>query len=511
MRGNARILLLTAVASCVTAAPVYAQVRQFDVPAQDAANAIGLLGRQANIQIVAARMFSKGKRTNAVRGVMNVDTALATLLAGTGLVAQRSGPQTYVVVDARSRPITLTEPSTRVTLVKTAAPATIVSPPEPQAAAGQAEANAPTDVQPEPDQDIVVTGIRASQRASQDLKRNASVIVDAITATEVGKFPDANIADSLQRITGVAIQRNNGEGQYITVRGFGPQYNNVLVNGRTMATGTIGREFDFGSLSSNLISRAEVYKSYQPQLQEGGIGATVNVTTARPIEGPGGFHLSAHGGAVRDLLAKTTTPDVGGIFSYRNEDSSFAIEASLNYTQRKSFEDSAQTGGWFAVAPNSSTVSIINGTPQSRGLSPAAYSFLNANGTQDVYLPQDYQFWRSSINSQRLTGNATVQYRPVDSLLLTFDALYSRYTLARTDRLYKSFFVQPYFGDIAFDQNGTVTHFTRPGRDFSPPTRRSRPTLVRCRSSRTMSSTTAIRGSRPISSVATRSGRRTTD
>jgi TonB-dependent receptor len=330
--------------------------------------------------------------------------------------------------------------------------------PQPSAPADAAAAAA--------DDVIVVIGIRASQRASQDVKRNSSVIVDAITATEVGKFPDANIADSLQRITGVAIQRNNGEGQFITVRGFGPQYNNVLVNGRTMATGTNGREFDFGSLSSNLISRAEVYKSYQPQLQEGGIGATVNITTARPIEGLAGFHVTAHGGGVRDLLAKTTTPDVGGILTYRNDDSSFGIEASLNYTQRKSFEDSAQVGGWFAVAPNSNTVSIINGTPASRGLTPAAYSFLNAGGMKDLFLPQDYQFWRSSIDSRRLTGNATVQYRPADTLLLTFDALYSRYTLARPDRLYKSFFVQPYFSDIAFDQNGTVTHFTRPGRDF---------------------------------------------
>lgn len=321
-------------------------------------------------------------------------------------------------------------------------------------------------VEGQPQDEIVVTGFRASQRAAIDLKRSSSVIVDAITATEVGKFPDANIADSLQRITGVAIQRNNGEGQFITVRGFGPQYNNVLVNGRTMTTGTNGREFDFATLSSNLISRAEVYKSYQPQLQEGGIGATVNITTPRPLEGPAGTHFSARAGGVYDLLSKETTPDVGGVATYKNDAGTLGIQASINYTRRKSFDDSARTGGYFAVAPNSNTVQIINGTPQSRGLTPASISFLNAGGSQDLYLPQDYQTWRSTIDSRRLTGNATLQARPTENVTVTLDGLFSRYQLNRTDRLYKSFFVQPYFSDIKFDDNGTVTHFTRPGNAF---------------------------------------------
>lgn len=469
MRGNTRTLLLAAVASCVTAAPAFAQVKQFDVPAQDAADAIGLLGRQANIQIVAARAFSKGKKTNAVRGVMNVEAALTTLLAGTGLTAQRSGPQTYVVVRTSGRSTTMVEQPVTVAMVKASASSVMDVQPEAQVAPGQAEANGNSPVAQEPQEagaDIVVTGIRASQRASLELKRSATVIVDAITATEVGKFPDANIADSLQRITGVAIQRNNGEGQFITVRGFGPQYNNVLVNGRTLATGTAGREFDFASLSSGLISRAEVYKTYQPQLQEGGIGATVNITTARPLDAQTGFHVTARGGGIYDLLSKQLTPDVGGVATYKNGDGTFGIEASLNYTQRKSFIDRAFSGGWFPIRPNSNSILIINGTPQSTGLTPAAYSFLNTGGTRDLYLPQTYETWRSTVDQQRLSSNATIQYRPADNVLVTLDGLYSRFTQNRIDTIYKSFFVPPYFSDITFDQNGTVSHFTRPGRNF---------------------------------------------
>lgn len=313
---------------------------------------------------------------------------------------------------------------------------------------------------------IVVTGIRASQRASLDLKRSASVIVDAITATDVGKFPDANIADSLQRITGVSISRAGGEGQYITVRGFGPQYNNVLINGRTLATDTLGREFDFATLSSSLISRAEVFKTYQSQLQEGGIGATVNIVTARPIEGQTGFHMNAHAGGVYDLLSKKTTPNLGGVATWKNADGTFAVEASLNYTHRKSFDDQAKVEGWFSVAPNSDTVWLINGTPQSTGLTPDDYIPLNRNGTQNLYIPQAYDNWRATIDSRRLTGNLTAQFQPSDRLLVTLDGLYTKFMVDTTNTYYKSFFVQPYFKDITFDENGTVTNFTRPGRNF---------------------------------------------
>ncbi|GGB22924.1 TonB-dependent receptor [Sphingomonas metalli] len=330
-----------------------------------------------------------------------------------------------------------------------------------------AAATAPADAMPgADDSDIIVTGIRASQRASLEAKRQSSVILDAVTATDVGKFPDANIADSLQRITGVAIERTGGEGQYITVRGFGPQYNNVLVNGRTLATTSIGREFDFATLSSALISRAEVFKSYDPKLQEGGIGATVNIVTARPLEGATGFHVTAQAGSIYDLLSKKATPNLGFVAAYHSPDGRFGVEASLNYTRRKSFDDQAKVEGWFAVAPDSKTVSLINGTPQSTGLTPAAYSFLNDGGTRTLYVPQAYDNWRATFDQKRITTNLTAQYRPTDTLTVTLDGLYSKYDTYTRNTYYKSFFVQPYFADIGFDANGTVTNFTRPGRAF---------------------------------------------
>src|SRR6476660_1113498 len=146
-------------------------------------------------------------------------------------------------------------------------------------------------------QEVVVTGLRGSLKASMETKRDAVGVVDAINAEDIGKFPDTNLAESLQRITGISIDRRNGEGALVTARGFGPQYNMVTLNGRQMPTAdayadgtiTIGgvagnsRSFNFANLAAEAISAVEVYKTGRADIATGGIGATINVRTARPF------------------------------------------------------------------------------------------------------------------------------------------------------------------------------------------------------------------------------------
>src|SRR5688572_6972058 len=108
---------------------------------------------------------------------------------------------------------------------------------------------------------VVVTGIRSSLRRAMEIKRSSGEIVDSIASESLGKFPDTNIAESLQRITGVSIDRSGGEGQAVTVRGFGPEFNTVLLNGRRIVSDTGGRSFNFDVLPAELISRVDVYKS----------------------------------------------------------------------------------------------------------------------------------------------------------------------------------------------------------------------------------------------------------
>jgi len=320
----------------------------------------------------------------------------------------------------------------------------------------------PADAAVEPSQtapaaeEIVVTGIRGSLASSARIKREAQQIVDTISAEDVGKFPDANIAESLQRITGVAIDRSGGEGQFITVRGLGPEFNTVLVNGRVMATDNPGREFSFDVLSSNMIQRSDVYKSSVPELQEGGIGATVNIITARPLEGRSGFHLAASAGGIYDTLRDKLSPDLSAVASFTNEEKTVGIVLAGSYTNRYSQLDYVRTEGWL-FGPQR----VVDGTADSTGLTPDA--IVTTPG--DVHTPQNLQFARQLDRRRRINVSGTFQAQLSDSLLLTIDGIYSRFDVSSARNIFANFYSAPYIG-MEVDEQGTVTGFNRPGQQF---------------------------------------------
>src|SRR5262245_42668090 len=147
--------------------------------------------------------------------------------------------------------------------------------------------------------EVVVTGIRGSLQASMDIKKNATGVVDAISAEDIGKFPDTNLAESLQRVTGVSIDRVNGEGSQVTVRGFGPNFNLVTLNGRQLPAASVAtitgnptsagsqgnsRSFDFSTLAAEGVSGLEVYKTGNAAQPSGGMGATINIKTIKPLD-----------------------------------------------------------------------------------------------------------------------------------------------------------------------------------------------------------------------------------
>src|SRR3954468_2404430 len=135
---------------------------------------------------------------------------------------------------------------------------------------------------------IIVSGVRASLGRSVDLKRGAGTVQDSISAVELGKFPDDNVADSLSHITGVAISRTaGGEGQKVSVRGLGPDYTITTFNGRLLGTDSAGRYFAYDVLPADVISGADVVKSTQAQLIEGAIGGLVNLRSASPFDQKG--------------------------------------------------------------------------------------------------------------------------------------------------------------------------------------------------------------------------------
>jgi TonB-dependent receptor len=313
-------------------------------------------------------------------------------------------------------------------------------------------ANDPNPI--DPASTVVVSGIRGSLATSLTTKRLQDGVVDAVSAEDAGKFPDTNIAESLQRVTGVQIQRNGGEGRYISVRGLGPEFNNVLVNGRTLTSDTGGREFSFDLLSSDLISKALVYKTSQPFLPEGGIGSTVDIQTARPLSGKIGHTSVVNVSESYDSNSKKHTPNASGMYSFANEARTFGVTGSVSYTDRASKQNKAINDAW-----NYRDVAMINGDLNSKGLTMADVT------TRKLYIPQSFGYQQENESRKRLVGNLTVQYNPSPTWKMTADALYSRLD-QRNSVIAFSDWNNPAQLGVKYDSNSQVTSFLRPGSIF---------------------------------------------
>ncbi|MEM1052978.1 MAG: TonB-dependent receptor [Pseudomonadota bacterium] len=302
---------------------------------------------------------------------------------------------------------------------------------------------------------IVVTGFRRSLQDAINLKRDNSAVVDAISAEEIGKFPDQNVAEALQRITGVAIDRAGGEGQSITVRGLGPEFNAVLLNGRTLATDNPGREFSFDVLSADIIQSAEVYKSSLPGLQSGGIGAVVNIQTAKPLDRLG-FNASLSTAAIYENLSEDLGADISGVVSWSN--GTVGVLFGGSYQVRNSQFDRNITNG-FALREGDAA---IFAPESSTGLQAGDIGALPAGSR----LQQQVIFSRDEQDRERITLNGALQFAPSDRFTATFDGLYSRLDIESFDQQFSGFFSPPFI-DPQIDANGTVTSFSRPSEDFA--------------------------------------------
>ncbi|MES2321413.1 MAG: TonB-dependent receptor [Pseudomonadota bacterium] len=300
---------------------------------------------------------------------------------------------------------------------------------------------------------VVVSGMRASLQSSLERKRAADGVQDAVSAEESGKFPDTNVAEALQRVSGVAIERNAGEGQFITVRGLGPELNQVLVNGRMISTDNPGREFSFDMLSADLIARAEVYKSARPGLPEGGIGATIDVQTARPFDSQGNRAV-LNASAARDSLSGKTTPALAGLYAYTNRARSLGVLASFSYTDRASRRDYVSIDQW-----SYREALLVNGDLSARGLGTDALT------RQSLFTPSNLGFHREPERRKRAVANATLQARPLAELLLTADVLYAHLDQRSEDTAFSGYF-NPQFLGVRHDANGTITGMSRPGTAF---------------------------------------------
>lgn len=329
-------------------------------------------------------------------------------------------------------------------------------------------------------EEVVVTGIRSSLKRASDIKRSASGVVDAISAEDIGVFPDTNLAESLQRITGVSIDRSRGEGSKVTVRGLGPTFNLVTLNGRQMPTANgDNRSFDFADLASEGIAGVQIYKSGNADVPTGGIGSTINIQTTKPLNSPG-LKSVVSLKAVHDTSTEkgdSLTPELSGIYSNTFANDTFGISISGSYQERDNGVNEATVGDYnnFLGSVNSDWGSN-QGTQQWGGL-PTNADQTNRPGDSDIYaVPQSIGYEIAEFSRERLNGQLTMQWDATENLRATVDYTYSEVDFERTFNNYSGWFNfgaqvteytdGPIASPLIYQENGAATDFAMAaGRD----------------------------------------------
>lgn len=406
-----------------------AQVRRFDIPAQPARTGIPQFAHQAGIQILAPGSITEGVRVNRVEGPMEVASALRLLLSGTDLVPVKVG-HAFVL---RRR--------------AAAAPRQLAIAQREPAAAGQAEGGGQqmpvSAADAEAPEDIVVTGIRASLQESINVKRAADSIVDVITAQDIGKLPDQNIAESMSRITGVQISRREGDGSNFTVRGI--SQNRLEINGRNYIGPGNGGNAALESVSPEILSSIVVIKSPTADMPEGALGATVNLKTKRPLElddfVAAGRIQGAHADQA-DHVGWRGSAMVSKAFGDR-----FGLLASVAYSDTKTLGYAFDAGGW-------TRTNAIDG---------------DGDGVDDPGLFRPNRFMARIFDraEQRLTLNGTAQWRPTDTLEIILDATFNHLKRQRNSVNYQVLFNNNDVDAIVND-SGTVVAGTFTGVTVRP-------------------------------------------
>jgi TonB-dependent receptor len=344
-----------------------------------------------------------------------------------------------------------------------------------EATNAQPVAQDPASTPPPVSDDIVVTGIRASLERSIDIKRNSFGIVDAISAQDIGKFPDTNLAESLQRIPGVSINRRNGEGAQVTVRGFGPDYNMVTLNGRQLAasdqtsvggnndfTRSTGRSFDFSNLASEGVKTLEVYKTGRAAIPSGGIGAAINVVTRRPLDArESGFNGSFGVKADYDTSADAcidcgshVTPQGSGLISWSNPDHTFGASLFGSYQKRNFSSMAASVNGW-----NISTLAALLDPSGSHVNAATKINNAPSDPNTLVARPDDARYHFAETSNERLNFQGSLQFKPTDRLTLTADGLYAQ-NRASERRSDEANWFAGLFDEITFDKGQKVATAT---------------------------------------------------
>lgn len=332
---------------------------------------------------------------------------------------------------------------------------------------GQEAATTPAATNSESLEEVTVTGYRNSIEESLEQKREANAFVDVINAEDVGKFPDKNVADSLQRVPGIVITRDGGEGSRVSIRGLQADLTLTQLNGNFIASADSldpSRSFNYLLLPSNMIASLEVFKSPEARIDEGGVGGTVILRTREPLDLPAWSGSVSAEGTDSDTT-REIDPQVSGQISWKNQAETFGLFAGATSQKRTNRElrASTETWRWWTDSRETQPATDVNGNTYANDDS-IGYWFGTGTTTRDgqhysgYWAPQSVNQSIFKQERERIGIQTTAQWKPVDKLKLT--ANYFRFELKgdNTSNVLKipEWGYDSYFTGATFDASGTI-------------------------------------------------------
>jgi len=330
---------------------------------------------------------------------------------------------------------------------------------------------------------VTVTGYRYAIEKSLQQKRDANAVVEVITAEDVGKFPDKNVADALQRVPGVIITRSGGEGKNVSVRGLSSELTLTELNGNYIATaesnGDPTRSFNYTLLPSNMLGSAELFKSPEARIDEGGIGGTVILHTRRPLEMESNTGFVSVEGTWADTTRKTDG-QASASYAWHDKDERFGVFVGYTDQKRTTRTLGASTESWQWYGRDEGGTAVdVNGNPSDFNSNWwGGTGFYDQSGKYytGFMMPTSVNFDVKEEERERKGGQLTLQFKPLDNLTLT--ANYFRFDLSQNAQTHTikvpEWNIARYWGDgnwaggrlldgLTLDPSGTIVT----GADYS--------------------------------------------
>ncbi len=332
-------------------------------------------------------------------------------------------------------------------------------------------------------EEIQVTGFRASLNTALNQKRESTAAVDSIVAEDIGKFPDSNLAESMQRIPGVALARGDGgEGKNISVRGLGAEFTRVRINGMEGASqtgssdiygaGNAGRGFDFNVFPTEIFSELTVRKTPTADVEEGSLGATVDLRAPRPLSAEDDLTMSGTVRGVYNEVSESVDPRVSGLISKKFADDTFGVLLSVAHSERNIREVGYSAvnilpgyvnGGFcspLGYSPQNPENNVEKGTnalncatDNPRTGSTEAYELIQSrtgvsgNPGGGIFLPRIPRYLNSEQDAERTGGALTLEWQPTADTNIALETLFSQYDVVRRDN---------YIDALSFARNANV-------------------------------------------------------